>query len=268
MCLIIFDWQPDSEEQLVLVGNRDEFYQRPSLAAHEWKQPSGIIAGKDIQAGGTWLGIADGRRVCTVTNYREVPSAQSDKSRGAIPVDFLSSDISAENFAKKLTMYAHEYTGFNALVFDGRQLVYVSNRSDIPWKPLEAGTYGLSNQVLNSPWPKLTRAKLLFQQVQSKADKYDNQAQREKAILDCMLDQQKPKDSELPDTGIGIDGERLLSTIFITSEHYGTRTSSLITTSKQGIKLTERNFSPSDKVVGTHSEPQYSEQSVFSKIAT
>lgn len=261
MCLIIFDWQAESEQQLVLLGNRDEFYQRPSQPAHRWQDIDNIIAGRDLEAGGTWLGFSSGKRFCTVTNYREVPSPSGTHSRGEIPVNFLNSDISAENYARALTQQAGAYTGFNALLFDGEALFYASNRANQPFRRLQSGVYGLSNALLDSPWPKLTRAKFLFKQAQTdlKTD-----ALHDKALLDCMLDQRQPLDTELPETGIGLAGERLLSTIFINSEHYGTRTTSLVRKNSEGIQLTERNFKTSSDTGAD--QQHFEEHTIFSPI--
>lgn len=254
MCLIIFKWQPSSEEPLVLLGNRDEFYQRPSKPAHRWDDKPHIIAGRDLQAGGTWLGISDKKRLCTVTNFREVPAQIGDRSRGEIPTDFLSSDLPASEYAKQLAEQNGLYSGFNALFYDGEQLVYTSNRSQVPWHILEPGFYGLSNHLLDSAWPKLERAKSLASKVFHAGDLHNES--RTQSLLSVMMDQTKPEDEQLPNTGIGISGERLLSSIFIQSESYGTRTTSLVSISNEEASLIERNYELSNQA----EQPNYQEQ--------
>lgn len=254
MCLIIFKWQPSGEEQLVLLGNRDEFYQRASKAAHRWDDRPDIIAGRDLQAGGTWLGISDKKRLCTVTNFREVPAQIGERSRGAIPTDFLGSDLPAPEYAKQLSEENDLYSGFNALLYDGEQLVYTSNRGEAPWRILEPGIYGLSNHLLDSAWPKLERAKHLASEILHADDLHSDA--RSRLLLSVMIDQAKPEDEQLPNTGIGISGERLLSSIFIQSESYGTRTTSLVSIKKEEASLIERNYELSKLT----QQPDYTEQ--------
>lgn len=239
MCLIIFRWQPDEPERLILLGNRDEFYRRPTLQAYAWEDHLGVVAGRDIEAKGTWLGIKGRQRLCTVTNFREVPAEKGDISRGKIPVDFLESDLTASSFAQRLHTVGANYSGFNALFYDGEQLVYTSNRSTTPYSVLQPGTYGLSNHLLDTPWPKVVRAKALFSSTLSAAA--STQKPLEEQLLSIMADNNHPPDDRLPKTGIGIEGERLLSPIFIESEHYGTRTSSLVMARRESMTLIERS---------------------------
>lgn len=246
MCLIIFKWQPSSNEPLVLLGNRDEFYDRPSKQAHRWDDQPHILAGKDLQAGGTWLGLGENKRMCTVTNFREVPAQLGERSRGEIPTDFLNSDMPASDFAEQLAKQDGLYSGFNALLYDGEQLVYTSNRSQLSWRILEPGLYGLSNHLLDSAWPKLVRAKHLVSNILN-ANNLPSEA-RNASLLTAMMDQSKPKDEQLPKTGIGISGERLLSSIFIQSEHYGTRTTSLVSIQRGNASLIERNYEVSKQI--------------------
>lgn len=240
MCLIIFRWQPDETNRLILLGNRDEFYRRPTLQAHAWQDHAGIVGGRDIEAQGTWLGIKGKNKLCTVTNYREVPADKGEISRGEIPVDFLNSEISAAAFAQTLHTYEEKYSGFNALFYDGEQLVYTSNRSPKPYSILKPGTYGLSNHLLDTSWPKVDRAKELFTLLLERSGPI--QELPEKSLLNIMFDSNHPPDGDLPQTGIGIDGERLLSPIFIESQYYGTRTSSLVFAKQDSITLIERSY--------------------------
>lgn len=250
MCLIVFRWQPGSAEPLTLLSNRDEFYQRPSLSAHYWPDAPDIYAGRDQEKQGTWLGVSKQGRFSAVTNFREAGSPQTDlRSRGEIVTQFLSSEASAQGFAETLQDQFAHYPGFNALCFDGEQLLYLSNRADQAYKALSAGVYGLSNGLLDSDWPKVQRLKQAF------TEQLSNQAQRQEQahdepnsdtrLLALLQDRQLAEDHALPDTGVGLAVERMLSSIYIASEGYGTRTSTLLRLNKAGeFSITERNHVP------------------------
>jgi len=240
MCLIIFRWQPEASEKLILLGNRDEFYARPTREAHRWSEPQNVLAGQDLKALGTWLALQDGKRLCAVTNFREVTSHQGEWSRGSIPIDFLSSDQSARTFAEQLTKEPDKFSGYNALFYDGEHLVHGSNRSETPWQIVPPGDHGLSNHLLNSPWPKLERAKTAMQSILSAQN--SRAAALSSELLSSMSNTSQPNDEHLPDTGIGLELERFLSTIFIRGEHYGTRTTSLVIAEHQLMHLWERNY--------------------------
>ena len=262
MCLIIFKWQPSSDEPLILLGNRDEFYQRPSREAHHWEDQSNVIAGRVLQAGGTWLAMSKDLRLCTVTNFREVPARTGEHSRGEIPVEFLRSGCSASEYAAHLASQQDRYPGFNALIYDGESLVYSTNRSSKPVHTLEPGIYGLSNHLLDTPWPKVERAKQNAARILRTKD--SDSDERNQALLAIMMDQTKPEDDALPSTGIGLDGERLLSSIFIQSEHYGTRTTSLVCVKKDHMLLTERNYTYSKQLA----KPTFTEQVIGTSLNT
>lgn len=238
MCLIIFKWQPKSETPLILLGNRDEFYQRPTDQAFKWDND--ICAGKDKLAGGTWLGITANQRLCTVTNFREVPSSSGEKSRGLIPNEFLLSEVSAQEYATHLAQSSEDYTGFNALIFDGTELVYTSNRDTQNFRILDAGIYGLSNHLLDTPWPKVIKAKGEFKKCID--DSPEANTDQKNALFALMQDQTPAPENELPNTGVGVQSEKLLSSIFIRSKEYGTRTSSLVRIHQKKISLIERSY--------------------------
>lgn len=242
MCLIVFRWQPDSAEPLTLLSNRDEFYQRPSLSAHYWPDAPDIYAGRDQEKQGTWLGVSKQGRFSAVTNFREAGSAQTDlRSRGEIVTQFLSSKASAQGFAETLQDQFAHYPGFNALCFDGEQLLYLSNRADQAYQALNAGIYGLSNGLLDSNWPKVRRLKQAFTEELSKQDEPNSDAR----LLALLQDRQLAEDHALPDTGVGLEIERMLSSIYIASEGYGTRTSTLLRLNKADeFSITERNHVP------------------------
>jgi uncharacterized protein with NRDE domain len=155
MCLILFSWQPDAEYQLVVAANRDEFYDRPSDKAHFWSDKPHILAGRDLQAGGTWLGVTREGRFATVTNFRETPADPlPPRSRGDLTSNFLSSHDAAESYLKEIDQRADEYRGFNLLLGQANNLYYYSNRQR-QIQLLPPGNYGLSNQLLDCDWPKV-----------------------------------------------------------------------------------------------------------------
>ena len=240
MCLIVFRWQPNSPEPLTLLSNRDEFYERPSRAAHFWDDQPHIYGGRDDEKGGTWLAVSQDGKLSAVTNYRE-PNPPSDvRSRGEIVSNFLTSKSSAPNFAEALSDRHHDYPGFNALFFDGKALVYSSNRLPERYRVLTEGIYGLSNHLLDSPWPKLQRAKAGFSQIVSHGTYASGD------LWTLMQSTQQAAEAELPDTGVGVVLEKMLSPIFIQSPQYGTRTTSLITFNNRGDFLfKELNHVPS-----------------------
>ena len=157
MCLIVFAWRAAPERRLLLAANRDEQHSRPSQDAHWWPDNPSILAGRDLQAGGTWLGVSKSGRFATVTNYREQQAPRRNAlSRGALVTDFLDAEDDPLSFANAVA--GDRYAGFNLLTTDGDQLVYFSNRGDDP-VVLEPGVYGLANASLDTPWPKLTRSR-------------------------------------------------------------------------------------------------------------
>jgi len=162
MCLILLAWQTHPDFPLVVAANRDEFFARPSAPADFWAERPDILAGRDLQAGGTWLGVSRGQRFSALTNYREGSKQRIDgPSRGALVADFLAGESSAEAYLEALSRLGADYNGFNLFVGDGQRLGYYSNRnSGTHW--LSPGMYGLSNHLLDTPWPKLSLAKAAF----------------------------------------------------------------------------------------------------------
>jgi uncharacterized protein with NRDE domain len=155
MCLVLFSWQPNAEYQLVVAANRDEFYSRPSDNARFWPDQPDILAGKDRQAGGTWLGITRQGRFATVTNFRETPADPlPPRSRGDLTSNFLGSHVATESYLKEIDQRATEYRGFNLLLGQADSLHYYSNQQR-KIQLLQPGSYGLSNQLLDCDWPKV-----------------------------------------------------------------------------------------------------------------
>ena len=158
MCLILFAWRQHADYPLIVIANRDEYYARPTLDAHWWEDAD-IFAGRDLEAGGTWLGCSRNGRFAAVTNVREAGGMKSGKqSRGALTRDYLCGDDAADAYLRQLATRDQDYAGFNLLLGDAQGLWFYSNREH-EIKPIEAGVYGLSNGRFDEPWPKLSSGK-------------------------------------------------------------------------------------------------------------
>ena len=245
MCLLVFAWRSHPRYPLVLAGNRDEFHARPAAAADWWDDPAGLLAGRDLQAGGTWLGVTRDGRAAVVTNYRELgerlPNAPS---RGGLIVDYARPGLAPERFLAELAAKAQAYAGFNLIAGDAATLAYYSNRGGAP-RALAPGIYGLSNHLLDTPWPKLTRVRERFASALS-TDRMDPEA------LLALLDDRTPApDDERPDTGLPAELERALSSPFIVTPTYGTRCSTAFTISADGrCAFIERRFDAEGRAAG------------------
>jgi len=238
MCLIVFSWMHQSH-QLLVAANRDEFYQRPTLPAQFWPEQPQLLAGKDLQEGGTWMGITQSGRFSAVTNYRCPDKTAYPHSRGHLTRDFLLSALSPEEYAQRLSNYADQYAGFNLLISDNKSLVYCSNRAqDSFWQSLEPGVYGLSNHLLDTPWPKVKKGKIYLQEAIEK-----NQSNA--LIFQKLRDNQIAEDRDLPETGIEKPLEKMLSPLFIATPSYGTRTSTLLKINRdRQIFFEEKTYKP------------------------
>jgi len=237
MCLIVFAWRPTDKLPLVVAANRDEFYARQTLPLAPWADASWIVAGRDLQAGGTWLGVTQDGRFAALTNIREKNRSQSGKrSRGELVADFLRGRQSPADYLAQVSPHLDSYAGFNLLLGDLHELYYLNSRERRAQK-LKAGIYGLSNAALNTPWPKLERcrAALVAALEQDEAPTED--------FFALLADRQQAADKELPDTGLTLDFERLLSSAFIASESYGTRASTVLLRRADGsMWFGERRF--------------------------
>jgi uncharacterized protein with NRDE domain len=242
MCLILFSYLKHPRYRLVLAGNRDEFYERPTRSAAFWEEDGNILAGKDLQAGGTWLGITKTGRIAAITNYREPGAFRAGApSRGKLISDYLRGTSGPCGYLREAADMSASYNGFNILAGDAEKLCYYSNRGG-GVKELGPGLYGLSNHLLDTAWPKVDLGKeLLGAALNGDIVPED--------IFRILKNGTKPRDSELPSTGVSLEWERILSSIFITSEIYGTRSSTLITIDYEGkVDFIERVFN-------SHPEP-------------
>jgi len=236
MCLILFSHRTHPKYKLIIAANRDEFYDRPSMGAH-WRGVSpDILAGKDMHAGGTWMGITENGRLAALTNYR-APSDMKDhmKSRGKLVLSYLEGEMTPEVCTETLSASAQDYNGYNLLFGDVDNLYCYSNKTDNLQK-LDAGIYGLSNHLLDTPWPKVKRGKELLTDTISKDFTHED-------LLEILKDDFKPADIELPQTGVSLELERILSPMFITSPKYGTRASTIITVDyNNNVTFLERSY--------------------------
>ena len=238
MCLLFFSYKSAPGYKLVLAANRDEFQQRPTEPLNYIDQNRHILAGLDLQGGGTWLGINKEGKIAALTNYREGKKQLGNApSRGEILCSYLDSKLSAEDFLCQLGEKAPQYNGFNLLLGEGDDLFYFTNKKK-NYALLEPGFYGLSNHFLDTAWPKVVRGKELLHAVMVDTDRVEPEK-----IFAQLRDNRHPPDGLLPDTGIGFDWERLLGTIFIESPGYGTRSSAVVTVGDNGeITFTETTY--------------------------
>lgn len=244
MCLILLAWRAHPDYPLVVAANRDEFFARPSVPAGFWTEAPDVLAGRDLQAGGTWLGISRQQRFAALTNYREGRRQLANApSRGALAADFLAGISDPESYLQALARRASDYNGFNVFVSDGHRLGYYSNRGPGPsW--LTPGIYGLSNHLLDTPWPKLSAARSAFAQALT-------QLPAVAPFFDLLADKEIVADRHLPETGVPLEWERILSAVFVSSPDYGTRASTLLLVHRTGlITLIERNFGPAALPLG------------------
>lgn len=225
MCLIVFAWQVVPDAPLIAAGNRDEYYDRPTSAAAWWEDHPHVYAGRDLQNGGTWMGVTRDGRFAAVTNYRDPAQMRSDApSRGKLVADYLTGRLPAADYLAAIEPVAEQYNGFNLLLGDGQQLIWYSNRAGDDarnGKPLAPGVYGISNGGFDTCWPKVVRTKAQFASLLC-------QCAPEEAYFDMLADTTRAHDCRLPKTGVSLEVERMLSAVCIESPTYGTRTSTVV----------------------------------------
>lgn len=249
MCLIAVAYHQHPETPLIVASNRDEYYSRPTQAMHWWSDAP-VLAGRDLQAGGTWMGVTRGGRFAAITNYRNVPEdgkvPARPLSRGKLVTNFLCADVSANRWARDMRPTLPDYGEFNLLVYDGRDLLYLNNYHDDEARPLGPGFYALSNSLLDSPWPKVDYARQrLREDVQKAVHIGDIEIT---GLLDNLALQQTYAPHLLPKTGVPQEWEEILSSPFIVAPGYGTRASTVLAMyATGGVKLVERNFEAGKK---------------------
>jgi uncharacterized protein with NRDE domain len=243
MCLIVFDWRPDAAGAplFTLAANRDEFFRRAAEPMHWWAEAPGLLAGRDLTGGGTWLGMTRDGRFAALTNYRAPHEMRADApTRGTLVSNWLSGEMSGEpsaqltplDYLRQVAQDGDIYNGFNLLVGDWtrRELAWYCNRSPAAPTLLAAGTHGISNAVLDTAWPKLTKKR-----AELAALLEDDPLVPLERLIDMMRDTRVARDDELPSTGIPLERERVLSAAFIESPEYGTRGTTALRVMANGV---------------------------------
>lgn len=242
MCLLFLAVDIHPEFYIVAAANRDEFYARPTRRMHVWEDHDQIIAGRDLERGGTWFGVTRLGRWAAITNFREADASQNGTSRGALVSDYLASEATPESYVHSLAASAHRYSGFNLVVGTVSHAVYFSNR-DQRIRSLTKGVYGLSNHLLDTPWPKVRNGK------QNLLNLLDREHLDSDSLFSILNDRSPAADEELPDPGMDIEWERLLSSAFISGDAYGTRSSTTLLVNRNNrLKLEERTYGPDSSV--------------------
>lgn len=243
MCLLLISFYTHPEYPLIVAANRDEFYNRPTEKVHFWKEHPDLIAGKDLEAGGTWLGITKTGRFAAVTNYRDMNSIKKNaSSRGELVTNFLLSRESPLIYGRSLSKKADEYNGYNLLFSDIKTLYYFSNQTR-QLTQLSAGVYGLSNHLLDTPWQKVVRSKEAFRDVTSSKKILTDD------LFKILSDETEAPDDQLPETGLSKELEKAVSPVFIKSENYGTRSSTVLLINKmKGVLFIEKSLETKTKL--------------------
>lgn len=239
MCLILFSYLTHPSFRLILAANRDEYHARPSDPPAFWKEAPHLLSGRDLIAGGAWLGITRTGRLAAVTNYRDPGSVKKNApSRGMLVRNYLMGEQPPLQYLLQVQARSEEYNGFNLLIGDTEALFWYSNRNGSILK-IPPGIYGISNRLLDTPWPKVIRGKELLAPILAEKNPSPDY------LFRVLRDETAPADEMLPATGVTLERERMLSPIFIRSPVYGTRSSTLIFIGYEGhIVFLDRTFGP------------------------
>jgi len=246
MCLILFAHKAHPRYPLILAANRDEAYARPASPATFWHDNPDIYGGRDLEKGGTWLGVSRCGKIAAVTNFRNAHAPRTaPRSRGELVSAYLSGDTDAETYLRAVEARGDQYNGFILIAGDLDALYWLSNRGPAAAR-IPYGVHGLSNHLLNTPWPKIKRSKLALEALLD-ADEEHLTA----GLFEVLSDRSEAADHELPDTGVGMQRERELSANFISGERYGTRASTVVLVGTGGdVRFIERSFGPMGTALG------------------
>jgi uncharacterized protein with NRDE domain len=246
MCLILFAHKAHPRYPLILAANRDEAYTRPASPAAFWDDYPDIYGGRDLEKGGTWLGVSRCGKIAAVTNFRNAHAPRTaPRSRGELVSAYLSGNTDAETYLRAVEARGDQYNGFILIAGDLDALYWLSNRGPSAAR-IPYGVHGLSNHLLNTPWPKIKRSKLALEALLD-ADEETLTS----GLFEILSDRSEAADHELPDTGVGMQRERELSANFISGERYGTRASAVVLIGIGGdVRFIERSFGPMGKALG------------------
>ncbi len=244
MCLITFAYKTHPKYKFILAANRDEFYARPTSPLDWWEDHTAVLGGRDLQALGTWMAMNKNGRFAAVTNFRDIQNIRPDaQSRGDLPVNFLLGDQSSEAYAQEVYKKGSDFNGYNLLVM-ADELTHVSNY-DRMINTLDSGIFGLSNALLDTPWPKVRRAKDAFSQLIKDDFALEN-------LIEVMQDESTAPDSELPETGLDYEREKALSAMCIRTPDYGTCCTTAITIDYDGnVAFMEKSYPVGARKEGT-----------------
>ncbi len=245
MCTLLFAYKTHPKYDFIFIGNRDEFKNRPSLEAHFWKSHPDLLAGMDCEKGGTWTGITKKGRIAFLTNYRD-PTLKKEVglSRGMLTLNYLADRMPPEEYLKSVQLQHADYSPFNLVVGNPRELWFYSNVEN-KIIPLAKGIYGLSNALLDTPWYKLTKAKNRFAQLLKEEPSVEG-------LFDILDDTETPADDKLPETGVPLEIERMLSSIHIDTPDYGTQFKTVILITREGrVEFHEKHLVEKDRCILT-----------------
>jgi uncharacterized protein with NRDE domain len=244
---MLFAWRAHADYRLVFAGNRDEAYERPSTPAAFWDDAPTILGGRDLEKGGSWLALSRSGRIATVTNYRSGPPYRdAPRSRGELVANFLRTGVEARPYLEQIHAEGTQYRAFSLIVGDMAQLFFCSNQSD-EIEEITPGIHGLSNHLLDTPWPKIRQGR---DRVRGLLGRTEDDLVA--GLFDILADRTMAPDADLPDTGVGLQRERELSSSFIANGRYGTRASTvLLIGSNRDVFFIERTFGPHGRPLGS-----------------
>jgi uncharacterized protein with NRDE domain len=246
MCIILLAHNAHPDYPLIIAANRDEAYDRPASPAAFWSDHPQVCGGRDLEKGGTWLGLTRAGRVAAVTNFRDgLPKNPAARSRGELVGAFLTGNSDTGAYLERVKAQGDQYNDFILIAGDLDALYWLSNRGPGVEK-IPPGVHGLSNHLLNTPWPKITRSKRAVEALLGAGE-----TALAAGLFDLLADRSEAPDHELPDTGVGLSRERQLSAVFISGERYGTRASTVVLVDKQGgVLFSERSFGTGASALG------------------
>jgi uncharacterized protein with NRDE domain len=237
MCLIFLSINNHPDYKLIVAANRDEFYNRKTAPANFWQDYPHILGGRDLEAHGTWMAMTTSGKISIVTNYRDPKNIDPKApSRGQLVTDYLLNEKNPQEYLNGVAQVGEKYNGFNLITGTASELYYYSNyKSGV--ERIQSGLHGLSNSLLDTPWPKVKQGLEKFKEINELLSIQPHE------LFQFLYDTQRASDEQLPDTGIGLERERALSSMFIKTSGYGTRCSTVILIDKNDqVQFAERVY--------------------------